>query len=760
MNVKLPNGTVIKNVPADISQTEVMRIAIKNNLATPEDFNQSDYSALPYGATSQTSQPKTQQQNVLEGAETGLQESARALITAAANIADIAPEIGDSVKSAAAWAGGKLGIGDGIYTPSARVAGYLPEWAKPQTSAGKVAAEIIPYFVNPDSAATDAPAIAEKATKLGQKIIQRVARSFKENVTGSLAGSSQGDGQGAAPALLENMAMGETLHQTGRLLGAGYRAIKGNPDAAMKELVDLAKEYDVPLMTSDVFKPKPGLGKTLQTYSEQIPLTGTGGKRATQQESRKALVEKLAGEYSEPNPEEIYQSLVRQKDKIRTAAGNRYKNIETAMGPDAISTDRTIKSIDDVLAELTTPGLIRDEATISALEKVKDQMEAAPQSFDMLKTNRSTFRNRVQGDRQVLSTKVDRLMQKINRAMTDDLEGAVQSKLGDQMLGKYRQANAIWGNEAEKIKNTKLKRIFEKGGTIPEEAVKGLYAKNPSEVKAFYNSLDSKGKDAARRELISSAIAKATEGVDGQPSINPTKFINIIKSLNTQAGIAFKGDESKMIGGINRLLDSTRRAQEAAASPATGQKLIPLGGVVLGQMVGWQKMLLDLAGAGALSQLYESAPFRDALIKLTGTPTGSTGFEQALKTVLDTTANVAKGNAGELRGRQAQADSERKQAIATRAGLINAVRQQNPSALHEVNRVVRSPEFQLVESAIQSGEGLTFDGAKTLDEKGQQLEKSQEFMALLDKLPRDTQQAIAEYGVIQWLLAQSNRVTS
>jgi hypothetical protein len=51
MNVRLPNGTVIKNVPDDVSQAEVMRIAIKNHLATPEDFNQTkNYNNLPTGA--------------------------------------------------------------------------------------------------------------------------------------------------------------------------------------------------------------------------------------------------------------------------------------------------------------------------------------------------------------------------------------------------------------------------------------------------------------------------------------------------------------------------------------------------------------------------------------------------------------------------------------------------------------------------------------------------------------------------------------
>ena len=38
MNVTLPNGAIIQDVPDDITQSELARIAIINNLATEEDF--------------------------------------------------------------------------------------------------------------------------------------------------------------------------------------------------------------------------------------------------------------------------------------------------------------------------------------------------------------------------------------------------------------------------------------------------------------------------------------------------------------------------------------------------------------------------------------------------------------------------------------------------------------------------------------------------------------------------------------------------
>ena len=40
MDVQLPNGTIIKGVPEGYSQSQVMELAIKNNLASPADFGQ------------------------------------------------------------------------------------------------------------------------------------------------------------------------------------------------------------------------------------------------------------------------------------------------------------------------------------------------------------------------------------------------------------------------------------------------------------------------------------------------------------------------------------------------------------------------------------------------------------------------------------------------------------------------------------------------------------------------------------------------
>lgn len=699
-----------------------------------------------------------QKQTALDGASEGLKESARALLAAAANVADIIPEVGDSVVEAAAWAGQKLGVGDGSYTPATRFKNMLPDWAKPQTTAGKIASEAIPYML-PESKAGDIPQIAEHLANAGKNIVEKFARSgvFRENAIGALANSDTGDKTQAESTLVENLAFGKVLNLSGKLLGVGYRAIKGNPDAAMKELVQLGERHGVPIHTTDIIRPESGLAKTIRTYGDQIPVLGTSSMRVAQQRSRQKLVTSLAEKYESPGDDEIYQSLVRQKDKIRQAAGTVYRDIESKMGDVTVDTSRTKDAINNVIHTLTRPGIIRDEASISALQRVKEQMSGAEQTHEMLKTNRTTFRDEIQGDRKVMPKNLDRLLQQISDAMTEDLHSGIEKKLGSQASSKYQKANAIYADEAQKLKNTNLKRIFERGGMIPEEALKGLYSKKPSEVKLFYRSLDEKGKDAARRELISKAIEEATEDNTGSPVINPTKFINNIKKINSQMGIAFAGDESKYIGGINNLLNITRHAQEAAASPATGQKNIPIGGAILSSMQGLAKTITEAAVAGSIGRLYESQLVRDAMIRISGTPADSTGFEQVVNAATDALSTAIRGGSDTLRGNAAKHDADYKQSIIPGAALIRMVRDKNENALGEVNSVVMSPEFQNVARGIQSGEGLTSDGADALNAKGNALQQTPAFQSLLDKLPPESRQAVEKFGAIQWLLSITQR---
>lgn len=115
-----------------------------------------------------------------------------------------------------------------------------------------------------------------------------------------------------------------------------------------------------------------------------------------------------------------------------------------------------------------------------------------------------------------------------------------------------------------------------------------------------------------------------------QAGFTPNSFATELKKFDPQIKTFFKGRQRRELEGLRRGLEASRRAQEASVTTPTGQALA-------GGLTGWAAFsdlgaTLGLGGtAGGLGRLYESAPVRNALLKLTGTPKGSTAFEQALR---------------------------------------------------------------------------------------------------------------------------------
>lgn len=181
-------------------------------------------------------------------AELALKESARALITAGASVADIAPFFADHMASSSVWVFSKLGFGDNTYIPAKRLKDKLPEYAKPQTSAGKMAAEIIPYFIPvPGARAAQIPATADRLTKVGA-VLSRVGA---ESTIGALA-QSESTGQSFTGLMAENVAIGGILNGAGRILSEGYRRYKGIPNDTREAIIRSELAGDTPDFAGDV----------------------------------------------------------------------------------------------------------------------------------------------------------------------------------------------------------------------------------------------------------------------------------------------------------------------------------------------------------------------------------------------------------------------------------------------------------------------------------------------------------------------------
>lgn len=157
----------------------------------------------------------------------GVKEAGKSVAQAGVNTANIIPEVGDSIVSAAAWAGEKIGLGDGTYTPAMRFS--LPEDMKPETTGGKIASEVIPYLVpamGPEKAAA-ALGTAADAGRL-ERGAARAADLAQENIIGALAQNShKNDAESLSGDLTMGMAAGGVAKMALPLIGKAYGAISG-----------------------------------------------------------------------------------------------------------------------------------------------------------------------------------------------------------------------------------------------------------------------------------------------------------------------------------------------------------------------------------------------------------------------------------------------------------------------------------------------------------------------------------------------------
>ncbi|EAB5442570.1 lytic transglycosylase domain-containing protein [Salmonella enterica subsp. enterica] len=564
-------------------------------------------------------------------------ETGRGLLQAGVNLANIPASMADAVASAGAWAGQKLGIGDGTYQPAPRVTtqgleqdfGLQQGALTPQTTEGKIFSEALPYLTP-----VGAERIAAQAPSIAGRVAQGASRLLAENAVGSLAANSERDNPEAlATDLGTGVALGGAINQLGRAAGAAYRGIRGTIAPEAQKAIQFAKAADVPLHTTDVLQPNSRVGRMAQTTAENIPFAGTSSMRANQQEARSQLVDEFASRFGEYDPSIVIGSLKAKTSGIRKAAGNRLEQVQSAMTGVNIQPTRAIQQIDDEIGKLQKLGQVADADTISKLQAYRNELAKGDVNLEQLSRLRTQFRMDVRGERTQMPPPAEAAVQRVYRAMTGDIDNSIGQNLGNDTLRRYKQANAVYADEASKLQNTRLKNVLMKGDLTPEVVNNMLFSKNKSEVQNLYRSVGHVG----RAQMRNGIIGKAMEKSGGSPD----QFLRQVNLMSTQTGIAFKGRDAAYLKGLKNYLESTKRAGQAGVTTPTGQQTIPF---ILGIGTVTNPALVGVGGGyGLLARMYESKPARNAMLRLANTPRGSTAFEKALAEVERAVNSVAQG---------------------------------------------------------------------------------------------------------------------
>jgi len=443
--------------------------------------------------------------------------------------------------------------------------------------------------------------------------------------TAMQAGQSAAGGEFNAEDVALSAAFGGAGKAAENLISGGVRAARGAIPEEQAALIAEAEKRGIPLTTTDVVPNETIAGRMAQRVGEAIPFVGMGQVRQGQQRAREAAIEDVVAS-AKPQYEEVVQSLKTQTDKVRKAAGNRLDLITGKMDEvGEISPINTLSEIDKALADLTAKGRVVDEQSVRELQRYREAILEG-QTFRSLDTLRSDFREGVKGDRQLLPTRSEAMINRVYNAMTSDLKGSIRSNLGDKSAEGWSNAKGIYAREANIIKKSRLKSVLDKGDVTPESVGNIIFSQKPSEIRNLYRSLTPEGKEAMRGTILAKAVEKATnaEGV-----VTPTALATQLGKMKKQTDITFRGLKGKEIKGLTDVLNATRRAQEAPVLTPTGQTFTGFAGGYAAYTD-----LATTAGFGltsaSLARAYESPLVRNALLRVASVPKGTDAYDNAI----------------------------------------------------------------------------------------------------------------------------------
>jgi len=451
-------------------------------------------------------------------------------------------------------------------------------------------------------------------------------------MAGGLAGGlgSEASGQvaqslGASPEVEQAARLAGGLG--GGVVGAGTAGLQKVPTGRTPELIEQADRAGVSLMTSDVLPPKTFASKWLQATSEKIPFAGTGGMRRDQNEQRIDAIKGLLEDFGADDVDTATTAVMKDLSAKRSADLDKWTKakgevIENPNLTGQVPTPSTVKAIDDQIAKLESLKTKEVAPIIDRLKDWKDSIQG--QNLQNVETLRKQIGESFKAPElaSVRSTG-EKALSSIYGALKDDMGNYIKTNGEKSDYAKWMVANKQLADMAGELKNNALSSVLKNGKATPEVVNRMLFSQKPSEIETLYRNLPPEGRANARAAILAKAAEKAGENV------SPEKFVNEVNRLGKSVGVFFSGDDLKQVEGLVRVLNTTRRAGQAAVAPPTGvQVAIPTGAAALasmfgGGLTGFIGAMAAGAGVGGLSRIYESKAVRDILMKIPYTVKGS-----------------------------------------------------------------------------------------------------------------------------------------
>ena len=564
----------------------------------------------------------------------------------------------------------KAGMFSGDYSPRSLAKGVASGFGDIVEAAG----DNLGIVGNPLNATINAIAGTNLSTNLGKTARQTSGLPDNTNATASTI-NKLGAGMMMFPRLPVPRGRAGYVPTAAAISGAKALpkpTVSGMAQTALATALDVVKagkKEGVRVMTSDIKPPRTFIGKTARAFGERIPIAGTGAPRAVQQEERIAAVTNLLKDFGAEHGDDVIGAVAKDFQATRGSAIaglTRQKNsvIEGVQG--AVQAPKAIAAIDEQVARLSGINSEAYAPVIAKLQSFKQQL-ASGKNLSQIEGNRKLLGD-LFADPSLASIRGDgqKALNAIYGPLREDMGAFIQSQGGQQAYNKWANANKQLSSMAGELDASAFKSALNKIETTPEAVASLLFNKNASEVKRLYGSLSATGRNKAQAAILLKAAEGAAEDTAMGKIISPQKFANAIEAMDKATGVFFANPDKARIDGFTRLLKATQEASVASVAPPTGvQNTIPAMTAGLVGLFGGLKGLAAAGGYGVLARAYESAPVRDALLRVgrmkPGTKAESDAMNNAanyISRMIPVAANDAETALAQSPGRAAAQDEQ------------------------------------------------------------------------------------------------------
>lgn len=536
-------------------------------------------------------------------------------------------------------------LGPGLIEPAATVlSGYMTE---PVAGAAGLAASIVPGGRSGpemvEAVRDEWPYYQPRSVqgrnnlqKLGKvlepfsQVMENLKEPLRENFgdVGESIGGERGRQIGSAvggtlPTLVTELA-------GVRGVTSANRFARRQPSEAQSRVISEGQARGVPVLATDVAQPQTWAGRWAQQFSEKLGPLGSGPARGRQQVARESAVQGLADEFNieldSPFALRMVNSInAKSTRRLEEAGRQRAAAVASLSQFGDVPLDRTLTAIQEQIQRQVRLGDRADPAVIKKLEATASALAGG--DFDQLRLVRSEIISDVRAARRDVDSRQEPIWQSIKSNLDKDMLSFGRANDRDSTR-QWLRSNRTFAEELGVVRDTELRRVLNKGDATPEVVLPILSRGNESELNRLYNAMGENGRAAARAAILQDALDKSGFFSGDLNNINPDRFATRMLRPDTQiaTSVFFRGEDFQAIDGLTRLLDATRRAQQAGTVTPTGMQNVPLAAAGLG---GWSMQtnpVETLVAAGTLAafaKAYESGPMRSILVRIGKTPPGS-----------------------------------------------------------------------------------------------------------------------------------------